>query len=150
MKIQEANNIFKNFLANTKNKSEIKVYQEFTHILSRLEKRNFTDSELKLIEDELSRLDLSANPESKGKYFRKALKQMKEFLRDQFSLVTQGYFINRGLGLGLSFGALIGIVLFSSLERSLGIALGITLGGALGYAIGKSLDEKAVKESRML
>lgn len=150
MTLQEAHKLFENLIAETTEKSEIKVYEKFVHILSVLMTRKFTKNEMESIEMELEGLNFNSNPENKNKYFKKALSKFEYFLKDAFSLTLKGYYTQIGIGLGLSFGVLFGIVFLSSFERSLGIALGLSIGMLFGLIIGRSQDAKAKREGRII
>jgi len=127
--------------------SEIKVYQDFIHILTSLEKRNLSKSEVLSIETELDALDLNSTTTNKKKHFSKALQQFKKYLRNTFSLITNGYYTNLAITFGSSIGLLLGIIFLSSLERCLGISLGISVGALIGLMIASYLDSQAKKAS---
>ncbi|MGO4817098.1 hypothetical protein [Flavobacterium sp. W22_SRS_FP1] len=150
MTLQEACNFFESLKTETTNKSEIRVYEKFLHILSELKTREFTKDEIHSLEMELDRLNLNSNPENRKKYVKKALSKFEKYLKDALSLTPVGYYTNLGTGLGSSFGILFGIVFLSSLERSLGIALGLSIGMLIGLIIGRTMDSQAKSESRVL
>jgi mevalonate kinase len=150
MTIQEAYYFFESLKTETVNKSEIKVYEKFMLILSKLKNREFTKDEIQSIESELDRLNLKPNPENRKTYFKKALGKFEKYLKDTFSLTIKGYYTNIGLGLGSSFGVLFGIVVLSGLERSLGISFGLIFGMIIGLIIGRYMDSIALTEGRML
>jgi len=150
MTLQEANNFFEHLAKHTTNKSEIKVYEKFIHMLNELKNRAFSKEEIQSIEAELDGLNLESNPENGKKYLKRALSKFEKYLKDTFSLISKGYYTNLGLGLGSSFGILFGIVVLSSLERSLGITFGLIIGMLIGLTIGRSMDAKAIREGRVL
>ena len=150
MTLQEAYNFFESSTKLTTNKSEIKVYEKFIHVLSELKSREFSKDEIQSIEAELDSLNLESNPENGKKYFKKALSKFEKYLKDAFALTSKGYYTNIGIGLGSSFGILFGIVFLSSFERSLGISLGLIIGMLIGLTIGRSMDAKAISEGRVL
>lgn len=150
MTLNNAIDFFESLQAKTTNKSELKVYQEFIHILTSLKKRNMSDAELQSIEDALDGLDLISTPKNNRKHYSLALRKFKKYLKDSFSLVSKSHFTNLGIGLGMSFGVVFGIVVLSGFERSLGIAFGIGFGMLVGLVIGRRLDDKATAEGRVL
>jgi tetrahydromethanopterin S-methyltransferase subunit G len=150
MKLQEASNYFESLTKRTTNKSELKIYEKFIHVLSELNSRELSEDEIQSIEAELDRLNLESNPENGKKYFKKALRKFENYLKDTLSLTPKGYYTQIGLGLGTSFGILFGIVFLSSWERSLGIALGLIIGMVIGLIIGRFMDAKATSEGRVL
>jgi len=150
MTLQEAYNIFESLKTETTNKHEIKVYEKFLHILSKLKIREFSKDEIQSIETELDRLNLKSNPGDRKKHVKKALSKFEKYLKDRFSLTSKGYYTNLYSGLGLSFGLLFGVVFLSSWERSLGISIGLIGGMLVGLIIGQSMDAKAKSDSKVL
>lgn len=150
MTIQEASIFLENLSVKSSNKSEIKTYEKFLHILSKLKERTFSDEEIKLIENKLANLKLTSNPQHKKKYFKTALNTFEKYLKETFSLTPKGYYTNRYMGLGLSFGILFGVAILSSLERSLGISLGLIGGMLVGSIMGKQKDTQVKEAGNLL
>lgn len=150
MTVQEAYSIFERLKSETTKKHEIKVYEKFFHILSKLKIRTFSKNEIQSIETELDGLHLKSNPENRKKHFKKALSKFEKYLKDTFSLISKDYYTKLWGGLGLSFGILFGVVFLSSWERSLGISMGLIFGMLIGSIIGRKMDSKAVAEGRVL
>jgi hypothetical protein len=115
-----------------------------------LKNREFSKDEIQSIEMELDSLNLESNPDNRKRYFKKALSKFEKYLRDTFSLTSEGYYANMGIGLGSSFGILFGIVFLSSLERSLGISLGISGGMLIGLTIGRNMDAQVKAAGNLL
>jgi len=139
-------NFFESLLTQTNKKSEIKVYKDFITILSNLKNRELTDTQFRSIEEELKTLDLQSNPENRKRYFNKKLTAFKKYLKDELSLISEGYYTAIGMSLGMSFGVAIG----ASFAESTGIALGISLGMLIGMIIGRTKDTEAAKQGRVL
>lgn len=150
MTLKKAINYFQSKVSITSGKSEIKVYKEFIRILTRLEERDLSASEIKVIEAELKRLNLDSTVEHNKRYYKKALRHLENYLKDTFSLTMKGYFMKTGIALGMTFGLLFGVVFLSSLERSMGVSLGISLGMFIGLLIGRNLDAKALAAGNMI
>ncbi|MTI40037.1 hypothetical protein [Fulvivirga lutimaris] len=150
MTLQEALQYLRKLESEAKEKSEIMIYQNFIHILTNLENRDFSENEVQTIETELTALESNSDTGNKKRHFRKVLQQFKRFLNDTFSLITKGHYTNMGLGLGASFGVVFGIVILSNFERSLGISFGITIGMTIGLIIGKNLDSQAQASGRII
>jgi hypothetical protein len=150
MTLQEANIFFESLKTETTNKHEIKVYEKSLHILTELKLRKFSKDEIQSIETELDRLDLKSNPKNRKKYFKKALSKFEKYLKETFSLTTEGYYTKLYGALGLSFGLLFGVAILSNLERSLGISLGLIGGMVVGSLIGRSKDAQAKTAGNML
>jgi len=150
MTLQDAYNFFESLKIETTIKSEIKVYDKFNYILSKLKTREFSKDEIQSIETELENFNLKSNPENRKKYFNKALTKFKKYLKDTFFLISKNHYTKLYGGIGLSFGLLFGVVFLSSWERSLGISLGLIIGMVIGSIIGQSMDRKAISEGRVL
>lgn len=150
MTIQEAYNFFESLKIETTKKHELKIYEEFLHVLNELKNRAFSKDEIQFIEAELDRLDLKSNPENRKKYFKKAFNKFEKQLKDTFSLTTKGHYTNLYSGLGLSFGLLFAVVFLSSFERSLGISLGLIGGMSIGLTIGRTMDSQAEAAGNVL
>ncbi|CAN5389693.1 hypothetical protein BH11BAC3_BH11BAC3_02470 [soil metagenome] len=150
MTLKNAIKFFENLVAESVDKSEIKIYQKFIQIINGLEKRNLSESDIQMIEKALATLDLNSTSKGNKKYFSKALGQFKKYLKDTFSLISKGYYTNLGIALGSAFGALAGIIFLSHFERSLGISLGISFGDIIGLLIGRSMDSQAAAAGNLL
>jgi hypothetical protein len=150
MTLQEAYNFFESLKTETTKKSEIKVYEKFLHILTELKNREFSKDEIQSIEMELDSLNLESNPENKKKYYNKVLNKFETYLKDTFSLTTEGYYTKLYGALGLSFGLLFGVAILSNIERSLGISLGLIGGMVVGSIIGRNKDTQAKAAGNML
>lgn len=150
MTIHDAETHFRGLLAETSKKSEIKIYEAFIQILTALKSRNLSEEETQSIETQLDTLFLTSHPVNRQKHYKKRLAQFKAYLKKEFSLITQAYYTNLGVGLGASFGVLFGIIFLSRLERSGGIAIGISIGMLIGLLIGRHLDTQAKAEGRVM
>ena len=69
MTIQKAINVLKSLKDQTTKGSEIKVYEEFIHILKRLDERGLSKGEIESIEEKLQDLNLEAAPRYRKRYF---------------------------------------------------------------------------------
>lgn len=150
MTLQEAITIFESLKTETTNKHEIKVYEKYLHIITGLKNRVFSKDEIESIEAKLEDLNLKSNPENRKKYFKKALSKFEKYLKDTFSLTSEGYYTNLYSGLGLSFGLLFGVAILSNLERSLGISLGLIGGMLVGSIMGRKKDSQAKSAGNVL
>jgi len=146
MTIINALNFFESLLNKTNKKSETKVYKDFITILSALKDRELTEQQFQSIEDKLETLDLRSNPKYRKRYFNKKLNEFKRYLKDELSLISEGYYTAIGIGIGMSLGIAIG----ASFAESTGIALGISFGMIIGLVIGRNKDAEAEKQGRVL
>ena len=150
MTLEEAHNFLESLKNETTKKNEIKIYDKFLVILSKLKIRDFTEDEIQSIETALDTYDLKSDHENNIRFFKKTLINFEKFLKDTFSLTSKDYYTKLGGGLGMSFGILFGIVFLSSWERSLGISMGMIFGMVIGALIGRSMDAKAISEGSVL
>ncbi|MFT5886162.1 MAG: hypothetical protein ACI9IP_002626 [Arcticibacterium sp.] len=146
MKLKNARIYFESLAAETNKKSKIKVYNKFIQIISSLEKRNLSESEIESIEKELDALSLDSSNEK----FSNALRQFEKYLKQTFSLTTKEYYQKLYGGLGLLVGLLFGVIFLSNLERSLGISYGLIGGMVVGSLIGRQLDAQAKTAGNLL
>lgn len=150
MTLKNAFNFFESLVSETSKKSELKVYQEFTQIITGIENKDLSESEIQSIETKLDSLNLKSNPENRKKYFKKALSKFETYLKDTFSLTSKGYYTKLYGALGLSFGLLFGVAILSNLERSLGISLGLIGGMVVGSILGREKDAQIKAAGKML
>lgn len=150
MKLKDASSYFESLVSTTTNKSEIAIFQKFIQLLNKLENKNLSAPELKLVEQTLDGLGLNFNSEKNKRNFSKALRHFQKQMKEVLSLTPEGYYTNLGVGLGASFGVLFGIVVLSNFERSLGISFGISIGMVIGLLIGRNLDTQAKASGKMI
>lgn len=146
MKIVEATILFESFKNETSKKSELKIYESFIGILLDLDNRKLTAEQLQLIEEELDTIELKADVKNQRRYLSKKLENFKAFLKNELSLISEGYYSALGISLGMTFGAAFGVVF----DNSVGVTYGVSLGLILGLIIGKALDSHAEKQNRVL
>ncbi|EAR01245.1 hypothetical protein [Maribacter sp. HTCC2170] len=145
MNIKNAIEIIEKLVTQTNNKRELKVYKKFIAILDNLKNRELSAAQVLEIEDELKTLDLSSNPENKRRYYYKKLSTFKQFLKDEFSFVSKGYYT----AIGMSVGMCLGLAFGTSFGAS-GTSSGLVIGMAVGMVIGRLKDQEAEKQNRVL
>ena len=150
MTLQAAYDFFESLKIKTTKKSEIKVYEKFLHILSELKSREFSNDEVQSIESKLDSLNLESNLANNTKQLKKTLKEFEEYLKENHSLISMGYYTNIGVSTGAAFGVVLGVVFGARFERSLGLAVGISIGMLIGLFMGRYMDAKAKSENRIL
>ena len=69
MTIQEAINLLKSLTEQSTKKYELKIYEEFIHILNALDKRDLSNEDIASVEKKLQDLNLEANPKYRKRYF---------------------------------------------------------------------------------
>ena len=142
MNINEAADFFENLIIRVDKKAEIKVYKTFIDILSNLKNRDLTKEELQSIEKELDILALTANPKNRKKYFKQKLAEFQAYLKDKFSLITEGYYTAIGMSLGIT----LGVVFDAQFEMNMALSFGMFF----GLIIGRYMDSEAEKQNRVL
>jgi hypothetical protein len=150
MRLKEAINYFESLKSETTDKSEIEIYQKFIQLLNKLESKDLSASELRVVEQTLDGLGLTSDAAKNKRYFSKAFRHFQKQIKEILSLTPEGYYTNLGVGLGSSFGVLFGIVVLSNFERSLGISFGISIGMVMGLLIGRNLDAQAKASGKMI
>ena len=145
MTITETTQFFEKLLKQTDRKREIRVYKGFMTILTNLKNRKLSEGQVFLIENELKTFALKSNPKNKRSYYSKQLNVFKEFLKAEFSLISEGYYTAIGMSLGMCFGVAIGTS-FGASGNSIGLAMGMFI----GLIIGRHKDMEAEKENRVL
>lgn len=150
MTLQEARNYFENLITENQKRSKIKIYKVYIHILTKLENRAFSEDQLKQINTELGKIVEEVKKDDRNRHLRKTLDSFKTFLNDTFSLTLKDYYTNKGIALGMTLGMLFGIIFLHNMERSTGLALGLSVGMMIGYGLGRYLDQKAIKDSKVL
>lgn len=150
MTLQEARIYFEKLKSDNSKKREKKVFEQYIHIISELEKRSFSADDIQLINKELAKIISEVPHEKNRRYFKKELESFKSFLKDTFSLTIKGYYTSKGVEYGMIFGMLCGLIFLSSRDSSFGIAIGLSLGMCAGVLIGRSLDQKATKAATVI
>ncbi|MGB6036185.1 MAG: hypothetical protein WBG42_07950 [Cryomorphaceae bacterium] len=105
-----------------------------------------TDEQVLLIEKKVEEFNLTGGTENTTRTLNKNLRIFINYLKQQLSLVTKGYYT----ALGLTFGVALGVALAPTLERQSGIPISMGIGMLIGVVVGKYLDNKAEKENRVL
>ena len=143
MTINATNDFFKNLITETQEKSEIRVYHKFIAILTDLENKALTDEQLLSIEKELDTLNLNVSSENRKKHFKEKLNLFIKYLKEKFSLISEGYYTAIGISLGMSFGVAFGAA-FNN------VSYGLIFGMLIGLIVGAAMDSKAKKEGKVL
>jgi len=113
--------------------------------LTNLKSRKLSEGQVSLIENKIKIFALKSNPKNKRRYYSKQLNVFKDFLKEEFSLISEGYYTAIGMSLGMCFGVAIGTS-FGASGNSIGLATGMLI----GIVIGRHKDMEAEKEGRVL
>jgi hypothetical protein len=144
MNLSTTTELFNKLLSETDEKSEKGIYNNFIQILSSIKKKDLTEKQLQLIEEQISVLNLKTNTENKRKYYGQRLSEFKTFLKKEFSFIAKNHYRNKGIAIGISIGIAIGVT------TTFNIALGMSVGMMFGLAIGQSKDTEAKGKGRII
>jgi hypothetical protein len=144
MNLSSTTELFNKLLSQTDEKSEKGIYNNFIQILSSIKKKDLSEKQLQLIEEQLSALNLKTNTENKRKYYRQRLSEFKTFLKKEFSFTAKNHYRNKGIAIGMSIGIAIGAA------TTINIAVGMSVSMMFGLAIGQSKDTDAKEEGRVI
>lgn len=141
MKIDEALIVFYKLKNNTPKKDKLRVYNEYISILLDLRLRDLTSNQTRILENKLSTLDLNNPSKLTTKNLQKKLTSLEYFLRKNFSIISENYYIN--IGMTLWFFSSI-ILLFCFGQFSVIGALITTI------VFGVTLDKQAKNQNRVI
>ena len=150
MTLKEATNFFESLVKQSSNKKDIKRYQNFIDVLNKLKSRDFSEDQLRSLEEKLDSLNLRIDQATDRKVFKRAIEEFKKYLKDTYSLTTVGYYTNAGAAMGMLFGVVAGVLIGERFGKSMGISFGIGIGMIIGAGIGRHLDAKAVAEGNVI
>ena len=83
------------------NSREIKMYTKFIGIIRAVERQQLITQEISQIEIELDFLDLTIPSKNKKKHIKKALTRFMNYLKNNYSLITEGHYTSLGIALGM-------------------------------------------------
>lgn len=141
MKIDEALIVFYKLKNNTLKKDKLRIYNEYISILLDLRLRDLTSNQTRIIENKLSTLDLNNSSRLTTKNLQKRLTSLEHFLRKNFSIISENYYINTGMTLWF-FSSI--ILLFCFGQFSVIGALITTI------VFGVTLDKQAKNQNRVI
>jgi len=129
-----------------------KSIQKLTSLIINLEKQKVFDKDASKI---LRRLEILAqNIEAeplKIKYFVNSCSGAIINISAKFyRLILKNHYLNEWTANGMSFGTIIGVIIFASTGNAAYLGLGIGIGLAIGSGIGNLLDNKTVREGRII
>ena len=154
MTINDASAFFESLIAATDKKPEIRVYKKFVAVLSDLENKKFSEIQIQSIEKKLEILQIKENIEKRTKYFNQKYNELLKFLKDEFSLISEGYYTGIGMIFGMIFGNSLGLTIGIIIGEGNGIAVGLSMGTGIGMTFGllfgATKDAEAKKQGRVL
>jgi hypothetical protein len=150
MTIKDAIKLLKSLTLQTEKKSEQKIYICFIRTLTSLEKKDLTDSQLHLIQEKLSSLNLNTTTENSIKHFKKQLPEFKAFLKSEFSFTSEKYYTEIGMIYGMCFGVAIGLSIGVAINQVIGASIGLSIGIGVGMLFGILYGAKKDAEAKYL
>ena len=151
MKIEEAILILEKPVHRIGDGKEVKVKQRFSNILNELKTKDLSPSQKARLGKELNCIfsEIDAGTEINEQQLRKGLKRFLKFLRNEFSLIPEGYYA----GYGMAFGIISGLFLLSFLilyTESPWKFYAPLLGAMLGMLLGTLKDAQIRKQGKTL
>jgi len=150
MKLTDASKELKNLLKETTRKSERKVYQALLGVVSNLGERELSEEEQRSLEEAMDRLNLPAGSGTPLKILKRSRNRFMKFLKEELSLIPQGYYTELGMVFGLMAGTALAPLIENTIGSSMGLSMGISLGICLGLIVGQRMDKDAEKQNRVL
>lgn len=137
MKIDEAIERLDRSASISRNNRSVRIKQKFSLILQEIKYKELSQEQVLKVEKELDKIFESLDLEGKNAdlELKKMLKNLLNYLRQNFSLVPEGYCSMYGLKVGLSAGLIIMLPLLFYVDSTLkfysplgGLLLGFVLG----------------------
>ncbi|QZE15778.1 hypothetical protein K4L44_08070 [Halosquirtibacter laminarini] len=149
MTIDHAKSLLKHIYDEQESKNTKNTIWRLVGLLQVLQERGLCENEMMKLEENLDSLDIEVGRSYSSRAMATKLLRVIHFVRKEYGLVEEGYYVKRGTFLGMMIGVLLGTSVLQ-LERSLGIALGVGVGTALGNVIGSYKDKKVKREGKVL
>jgi hypothetical protein len=151
MKIDKAIEVLAEIENSSASKRTLKSLKEFKQLLNGLLAKNLPLQSVTSIEEKLDSMPLGENDRIKKSTWAKEVASFVKFLSDEFNIIPEGHYTSLGLALGAGLGSSVGTV-FGVVSDNIGlsISMGICFGLVFGITIGKYLDDKALKEDRVI
>lgn len=154
MTLKEYSEHFEKFRAQASLKKEVRTFEKYACMFNDLLQRDLGDEANRKIEAEIERLEIVKDSGASRKSYERNFLKITSFLRNEFSLVTEGYYTQFFMIMGMIMGQGIGMAIGASMNPGTGIAIGLSMGTGLGIAIGMALgaqkDEEARKQGRVI
>lgn len=131
-------------LNKTNKKSEIKTFENFISILTRLKEKEISPEQQEGIESYLHYLELEKIPSFSNEIFKKKLTQFRKYLKNKLGFVPTNYYTTLALSFGVSF-----TVSFSIQKNiDLTIKIGVISAVILVIAIAVMIDSRIKRQNR--
>jgi len=150
MTIDQASELLNTLLSQTNRKAEKKVYNCFIRTLASLKKKDLNEDQSRLLQEELTSLDLKAITDNRKKYFKQKLSEFNAFLKSEFSFTTEKYYTELGMIYGMCFGTALGLSIGIAIDPALGTSIGLSMGTGIGLVFGMFYGAKKDAEAKKL
>lgn len=151
MKIDHTIEFFNQLTNETQKSSERSRYRQFARMLKELKEKDTSGKFTMIIDRKLDEIQPQLLVPADRK---KAVQNFIKFISDTLGFVPAHHYISLGVGVGLALGTGLGISIGVLFAQPYGIAYGASIGSssglAFGLVVGRFLDNKAVKENRVL
>ncbi|WP_462280687.1 hypothetical protein [Salinivirga cyanobacteriivorans] len=151
MKIDQTIEFFDQLTNETQKFSERRRYRQFARMLKELKEKDTSGKYTMVIDRKLDEIQPQLLAPADRK---KAVQNFMKFISETLGFVPAHHYISIGVGIGLASGTALGVLIGLLLSQPYGIAYGASIGSSTGLAfglvIGRFLDNKAVRENRVL
>jgi len=149
MNINDTSELLNSLLSQADKKSEKKLYTCFIRTLTSLKNKDLTKSQLELIQEKLSSLNLNTTTENRKKFYKQKHSEFKGFLKNEFSFTSEKHYTELWMIYGMIIGSSFGLI-SSGLGISFGISIGPGAGLILGMLYGSTKDAEAKKQGKVI
>ncbi len=131
-------------LSKTQKKSEIKTFEKFIGILTKLKEKELSQEQLEMVENYLKYLELEKIPSFSNEIFKKKLTKFKKYLKNKLGFVPANFYTTWAASFGISFA--IGFSVQSNLD--IDIKIGFISAALLLIGIASLLDLRIKRQNR--
>ncbi|MFD2566773.1 helix-turn-helix domain-containing protein [Pseudotenacibaculum haliotis] len=131
-------------LSKTSEKSEIKTFERFIGILTKLREKNLDPEQIEGIERYLEYLELEKIPSFNNEIFKRKLNLFKKYLKNKLRFVPANYYTALTAGFGIAFAT--GFAVQTNIDTP--IKIGVISAAVLLIIIGIAIDSSIKKQNR--
>ena len=131
-------------LSKTNEKSEIKTFEKFIEILSKLKEKDLSPKQIEGIESYIKYLELEKIPSFSNEMFKQKLAKFKKYLRNKLHFVPSNYYTTWAASFGLSFA--VGFSVQRNIDYN--IKIGVISVALLIIGIGIIMDMRMKRQER--
>ena len=149
MNINDTSELLNTLLSQADKKSEKKLYTCFIRTLTSLKNKDLTQSQLELIQEKLSSLNLKTTTENRKKFYKQKHSEFKEFLKNEFSFTSEKHYTELWMIYGMIIRTVFGFI-FGGIGISFGISIDPGAGLIFGMLYGSTKDAEAKKQGKVI